>query len=91
MRVVHCKREPFTHYIGRPHADFPGRAIGLGNPFPVQIGREKCIAQYEQWARTNPRIKALIVSLPEDAVLGCWCAPKPCHGDVIVKLWEEWR
>jgi hypothetical protein len=21
--------------------------------------------------------------------LGCFCYPKPCHGDVIIKLWEE--
>jgi hypothetical protein len=19
-------------------------------------------------------------------VLGCWCAPRPCHGDVLVRL-----
>lgn len=21
-------------------------------------------------------------------VLGCWCAPGPCHGDVLVELFE---
>lgn len=21
--------------------------------------------------------------------LGCWCAPEPCHGDVLMKLMEE--
>ena len=21
--------------------------------------------------------------------LGCWCAPNPCHGDVLVRLCEE--
>lgn len=49
MRVVHCKKEPYTHYIGRPS----------------------------------------IQGLPPDAVLGCWCKPKACHGDVIIKLWKE--
>lgn len=22
-------------------------------------------------------------------VLGCWCKPGPCHGDVLIKLWKE--
>ena len=22
-------------------------------------------------------------------ILGCWCKPKPCHGDILVKLVEE--
>lgn len=22
-------------------------------------------------------------------LLGCWCAPRPCHGDVLVRLIEE--
>ena len=28
-------------------------------------------------------------ALPADAVLGCFCKSKRCHGDVIVKLWHE--
>lgn len=31
----------------------------------------------------------LIKELPEDAVLGCWCAPEPCHADIIMKIWKE--
>jgi hypothetical protein len=25
----------------------------------------------------------------KDKVLGCYCAPLPCHGDVLVKLANE--
>jgi hypothetical protein len=25
----------------------------------------------------------------EGKALGCWCKPKSCHGDVLIKLIEE--
>jgi len=36
-------------------------------------------------------VSYLIDSLPElkDKVLGCWCAPEPCHGDVLKELTEQ--
>lgn len=89
MRVVHCKREPYTHYIGRTGHGFV--STGLGNPsvMSTEADRPLCIADFETYARATPRVMTLIASLPEDAVLGCWCAPKACHGDVIIKLWKE--
>ena len=27
----------------------------------------------------------------EGKVLGCWCHPEPCHGDILVKLLREKR
>ncbi len=81
-RVVHCKREKHDIYIGRPGP--------WGNPF--QIGehgtREEVIALYERWIRVNPKLLARLGEL-RGKILGCWCHPKPCHGDVLVKLVEE--
>lgn len=80
--VVHCKRAPFDVYIGRP-----GK---WGNPF--EIGRdgtrEEVIAKYREWIAQQPR---LLAALPElrGKVLGCWCAPKGCHGDVLAQLADE--
>ena len=86
MRVVHCKRSQYTHYIGRPGV--------FGNPFI--IGRDgtraEVIKKYEVLARSPLRgaaIREAIKTLPADAVLGCWCSPQPCHGDIIIKLWKE--
>ena len=33
----------------------------------------------------------LLAALPELAgkTLGCWCAPKACHGDVLARLAAE--
>jgi hypothetical protein len=78
-RAVHCKREPHHVYIGRPSK--------WGNPFVVgKHGvRGECIALYESWLRENA---ALIAALDElrGLVLGCWCAPRACHGDLLVRL-----
>lgn len=88
MKVVHCKKARYTHYIGRPSP--------LGNPFKIGQdekglwwNREEVIHLFEKLARRDDRILAAIRALPESAILGCWCAPQPCHGDVIVKLWYE--
>jgi len=81
-QVVHCKRARYDVYIGRP-----GK---WGNPF--QIGRdgtrEQVIARYERWLSEQPE---LLAALPELAgkTLGCWCAPKVCHGDVLARLAAE--
>lgn len=74
-------------------------SIGLHNRFShkpsavpgivIVSSREEAIRRFEFDTRRNPKMMAQIAALPEDAVLGCWCHPKPCHGDVIVKLWKE--
>ena len=78
-RAVHCKRERHHVYIGRPSK--------WGNPFVVgkHGQRGECIALYEDWLRRNA---ALIAALDElrGLVLGCWCAPRACHGDLLVRL-----
>jgi len=81
-KVVHCKRARYDVYIGRP-----GK---WGNPF--QIGRDgtraQVIARYERWLATQPE---LLAALPELAgkTLGCWCAPRACHGEVLARLASE--
>lgn len=81
-RVVHCKREAFDEYIGRPSP--------LGNPF--QIGRDgsrtDVISKYETYIRARPHLMKLARAL-KGKTLGCWCAPSLCHGDVIAAIAEE--
>ncbi len=96
MSVVHCKREPYDVYIGRrrdPRSGKPGR---WGNPFshrPSRVPgvvlvatREEAIEHYRRWLWAE--IEAGRVDLAELAslhgkALGCWCAPQPCHGEVL--------
>jgi len=77
--VVHRKKEPFDIYIGRPSK--------WGNPFTIGKDgtREEVIEKYKVWFWTQPE---LIKSLPElkGKILGCWCKPKPCHGNYLAEL-----
>jgi hypothetical protein len=77
--VVHCRRQPYDVYIGRPSI--------FGNPF--KIGRDgtrtQVIDKYRQWVQGQPAVMAAIPSL-RGKVLGCWCRPLPCHGDVLAEL-----
>lgn len=79
MKVVHCKREPFDVYIGRPSK--------WGNPFVIGTDgdRTEVVRKYAAWIKTQPH---LMNALPElkGKTLACWCAPYACHGDILLKL-----
>ena len=79
MKVVHCKKEKYDVYIGRPSK--------WGNPFTIGKDgtREEVIQKYREYLLAN---KELMKSLPElkDKTLGCWCKPKACHGDVLIEM-----
>jgi hypothetical protein len=81
-RVAHCKRERHHVYIGRPSK--------WGNPFVVGKDgtRTECIALYEGWIVQQDELMAALGEL-RGAVLGCFCAPQACHGDVLVGLANE--
>ncbi|MEU6721661.1 DUF4326 domain-containing protein [Nonomuraea sp. NPDC046802] len=77
--VVHSKRSHYDVYIGRPSK--------WGNPFVIgrDGNREQVIARYEQWLTEQPQLLAALHELT-GKILGCWCAPRPCHGDVLARL-----
>jgi hypothetical protein len=81
-RVVHCKRRKYDVYIGRGSV--------WGNPFKIgkHGTREEVIAKYEEYILSNSE---LLERLPElkGKVLGCWCAPRLCHGDILVRLLQD--
>ncbi len=92
MKVVNLKKEKYTVYIGRGSI--------FGNPYKIGKNgtREEVIKKYEKYLRTvlfgakkpgKATLLKAIFYLPEDAVLGCFCKPKPCHGDIIIKIWKE--
>lgn len=82
MKVVHCKREPYDVYIGRPSK--------WGNPFTVGRDgtREEVIIKYRDWIVKQPDLLSSLHEL-SGKTLGCWCKPKPCHGDVLIELTRE--
>jgi hypothetical protein len=49
------------------------------------ITREECIAMYREYVLSHNNLMARLPEL-QGKVLGCWCAPEPCHGDVLLRL-----
>ena len=80
MKVVNIHKSTYTVFIGRPSR--------FGNPF--RIGRDGTRAQviklYENWVRRHPDTLRRIRRLKVADILGCYCAPELCHGDVIRKI-----
>lgn len=76
--VVHCKKSKYDVYIGR--------GSKWGNPFVVgPYTRQEAIAKYRQWILTQPKLMTSLREL-KGKILGCWCKPKECHGDVLIEL-----
>ena len=75
-----------------------GRGSLYGNPyshipsskaeFTVET-REEAVEAYRTYFKhkleTDPKFKESIDSIPEDAILVCFCKPKDCHGDIIAE------
>lgn len=86
--VVHVKGgvwkrdDPNCVYIGRPSK--------WGNKFIVGLHgtREECIDKYREWIKRQPLLLADLKEL-DGKLLGCYCSPKKCHGDVLVKLLKK--
>jgi hypothetical protein len=81
--VVHCRRAPFDVYVGRPSV--------WGNPFRLRTERERArvVEQYRQWLEGQPALLARARGELRGKVLGCWCAPRPCHADVLAAIANE--
>ena len=93
-------------YIGR-HAGMHEQSP-LANPFKLhgEHTRPQVLTQYRGWLQTQldgqsevwkELMKILAYALePNGIALGCWCAPKPCHGGIIreciYQMYQEgWR
>jgi hypothetical protein len=91
VKVVHCRKESYDVYIGRPSV--------WGNPFThiadkstlaqfVVKNREEAISKYREWIKTQPHLLERLHEL-DGKTLGCWCKPKSCHGDVLAEMIKD--
>lgn len=89
--IVNIRLNKYDTYVGR---EGHGRDGYFGNPFSVikDGGRERAIALYREYflqrLRVDPEFAARVEGL-KGKRLGCFCAPKKCHGDVIVEYLEN--
>ena len=82
-------------YVGRSMRDIQGSV--LGNPFKVKPHgpheRGTSVELYRRWLWNHIRhgagdvyeemVRLKILAAQGDLTLVCWCAPQPCHADVI--------
>jgi hypothetical protein len=96
MSVVHCKREAYDVYIGRGRDPRSGEPGEWGNPFSHRPSRvagivvvgsvEEAIARYRHylWEEiSSGRLPLARLAALHGKRLGCWCAPRGCHGEVL--------
>ena len=90
---------PGAHYIGRKNSRIGQPESKLGNPFVIGKDgtREEVIIKYEEWLQKQLKDPTSDASIEfkmlkeryesgQPLHLVCFCAPLPCHGDVIMKL-----
>lgn len=77
--VVNMRHEFWDVNIARPGQ--------FGNPFLLGVDGtlEEVIEKYRAWILTQPQLLAQLPML-RGKRLGCFCAPQPCHGDVLKEL-----
>lgn len=80
-KVVNLNKSSYNIYIGR--------GSKWGNPFPITEteSRKVVIDKYRDYLFESGLIND--IDELEGKVLGCYCKPKDCHGDVLVELLEE--
>jgi len=80
-KVVNLRKEKYDVYIGR--------GSKWGNKFVIgrDGSREDVIAKYKAWILKNDYLLGCLGEL-KGRVLGCYCKPLACHGDVLVELVE---
>jgi hypothetical protein len=90
--VVNLKTDDFDVYIGR--------GSKWGNPFSHLdrlfpnpdltwvASRAEAIERYREWIEGQPELLDDLHEL-HGKRLGCFCSPRPCHGEVLAELADE--
>ena len=93
--VVHCRKAPYDGYIGRDNPMLGLRDVGFSNPFSHKANssaeirvatRQEAIERYEAWVLTQPELLERIRRELKGKILGCWCSPLACHGEVLARI-----
>ena len=96
MSVVNMRSNTkYDVYVGRGRGSVFGNPIVIGQPCQVcgeTHGRAGVVACYEVWLRQriawDLKFRRAVARL-QGKVLACWCAPRACHADVLVKVSAE--
>lgn len=90
-------------YVGRDMSYYVPGAVGSvwGNPFPVakpntnntqtstRYTLDESLRLFRQHIESSPELIKRLSEL-DGKVLGCWCKPSRCHGDILKELVEKY-
>ena len=94
--------DPKNTYIGRSGVvfvdkeRFPKQSSVFANPYKISKhgSREDVVKRYESYIREklekDSDLQKKLLEL-DGQTLGCWCHPEACHGDVLLRLIDEYR
>ena len=96
IKVVNLYKDKYDVYIGRGTEGKVPINIGtkgwLGNPFDVETYGDQAIPKFKEYfynrIATDEAFKNAVLAL-KGKTLGCFCKPKPCHGDIIMEYLES--
>jgi len=85
--VVHHRKQPYDVFIGRPAKwsnPFSSKKHASAK-FKVETKAE-ALYQYALWVLSQPDMIKSIKETLSGRVLGCWCAPNRCHGELLAAI-----
>lgn len=70
------------------NAVYVGRPSPWGNPYRLGAGRSRAqvIEHYRAWLERYPEMAERARKELRGKDLVCWCAPEPCHADVLLEI-----
>jgi hypothetical protein len=87
-RVVNLRHESFDVYIGRgskwgcPYTIIKDRPTLAAE---IVDSKEEALSKYREYVLASPELMNSLDEL-EGKVLGCFCNPALCHGDILLEL-----
>ena len=86
-----CKVHNKYHQTAPPDAIYIGRGSMFGNPYIIGVNgnRNEVCDKFEKMILKNKKLIKQIKNKLKGKDLVCYCAPKRCHGDFLVKLANE--
>ena len=76
------------HGLPPPGAVYIGRGSVYGNPYVIGTDgdRDAVCDKFERYVLADPQMVAYIKKTLRGKDLVCFCKPKRCHGDFLLKL-----
>lgn len=91
MKVVNVKSgESYDVYCGRANKFYNLPESKWHNPFWMknESFRDEVIIKFENYLRSRQDLLDSLYEL-DGKILACWCAPRKCHCDILIKVRQE--